>query len=443
MSPKSLMPNGFDPAVVDDLAPELRSIVARRRDVLGPSLKLFYRKPVEVARASGVHLYDSQGNAYLDVYNNVPCVGHCHPHVVEAIAKQAATLNSNTRYLTTQVLDYSERILGTHADGLDKIMYACSGSEANDLALRVARYATGNDAVIVTSNAYHGITATIAEISPSLGDKVPLGSRTVRIAAPACVAGGDVHEAGRRFAADVENAVAHLERHGMRLAALIVDPLFASDGLAPQPAGFLAPAVDVVHRAGGLFIADEVQSGFARSGDAMWGYQRHGITPDIVTMGKPMGNGLPISAVVAHGAHLERFGKDIRYFNTFAGNSVCIAAAAATLDVLEREELLANAATVGAVMCEGLAELCTRYPFLTEARHAGLFLAADLVDPETGAPDDELALAVVNGLRDRRILVSTSGPDENVLKVRPPLVFTADNAEFFIAELDQVLRELS
>lgn len=160
-------------------------------------------------------------------------------------------------------------------------------------------------------------------------------------------------------------------------------------------------------------------------------------------MGKPMGNGLPISAVVAHGAHLERFGKDIRYFNTFAGNSVCIAAAAATLDVLEREELLANAATVGAVMCEGLAELCTRYPFLTEARHAGLFLAADLVDPETGAPDDELALAVVNGLRDRRILVSTSGPDENVLKVRPPLVFTADNAEFFIAELDQVLRELS
>ncbi|MGE2716801.1 aspartate aminotransferase family protein [Mycolicibacterium litorale] len=443
MSPKSLMPNGFDPAEADDLAPELRSIVSRRQDVLGPSLKLFYRKPVEVARASGVHLYDSRGDAYLDVYNNVPCVGHCHPHVVDAIAKQAATLNSNTRYLTTQVLDYSERILATHDDALDKIMYACSGSEANDLALRVARYATGNDAVIVTSNAYHGITATIAEISPSLGDKVPLGPRTVRIPAPACVAGGDVQEAGRRFAADVETAIAHLQRHGMRLAALIVDPLFASDGLAPDPAGFLAPAVDIVHRAGGLFIADEVQSGFARSGDAMWGYQRHGITPDIVTMGKPMGNGLPISAVVAQLAHLERFGKDIRYFNTFAGNSVCIAAAAATLDVLEREELLANAATVGAVMHAGLAELCARYPFLTEARHAGLFLAADLVDPETGAPDDAMALAVVNGLRDRRILVSTSGPDENVLKVRPPLVFSAENAEYFLTELDQVLRELS
>ncbi|WP_231514500.1 aspartate aminotransferase family protein [Mycobacterium sp. URHB0044] len=439
----SLMPNGFDPATLSDLAPELQAMVSRRQEVLGPSMKLFYRNPVEVARASGVYLYDSYGNTYLDAYNNVPCVGHCHPHVVEAISKQAGILNSNTRYLTTQVLDYSERLLATHAAGLDKIMYACSGSEANDLAMRIARYATGNEAVIVTSNAYHGITAAIAEMSPSLGSKVPLGARTVRVPAPPQVAEGDPVEAGRLFAANVEAAVAHIERHGMRLAALMVDTLFASDGLAPEPAGFLAPAVDVVHRAGGLFIADEVQAGFARSGDAMWGYQRHGITPDIVTMGKPMGNGLPISAVVANDAHLEQFGKDIRYFNTFAGNSVCIAAAAATLDVIEKEGLLDNSKRIGAQMRTGLAELCKTYPFLIEARGAGLFLAADLVDPETGAPDGDRALEVVNGLRERRILVSASGVNENGLKVRPPLPFTAKDADFFLTELDGVLAALA
>lgn len=442
MSPINLMPNAFDPNSAEELSPALRTMVARRQEVLGPSMKLFYRKPVEVARASGVHLYDSEGNSYLDAYNNVPSVGHCHPRVVEAIANQAAVLNSNTRYLTSQVLDYSERILATHSEGLDKIMYACSGSEANDLALRIARYATGNDAVIVTSNAYHGITATVAEFSPSLGKNVPLGLRTVTIPAPEGVSIGDVTEAANRFAADVEAAVAQIERHGMRLAALIVDTLFASDGLVPEPAGFLAPSIDIVHRAGGLFIADEVQAGFARSGDEMWGYQRHGLTPDLVTMGKPMGNGLPISAVVARAEHLVQFGRDIRYFNTFAGNSVCIAAATATLDVLEQEGLQQNAQTVGKQMREGLAELSRRYAFLVQPRGAGLFLAADLIDPETGAPDEAAALAVVNGLRDRRILVSTSGTDENILKVRPPLPFSAANAEVFLTELDEVLHEL-
>lgn len=442
MSPVNVMPNAFDPSSAEDLTPELRTLVQRRQEVLGPSLRLFYRKPVEVARASGVHLYDSEGNTYLDAYNNVPSVGHCHPRVVEAIAGQAAVLNSNTRYLTSQVLDYSERILATHDEGLDRIMYACSGSEANDLALRIARYATGNEAVIVTSNAYHGLTATVAEFSPSLGRNVPLGNRTFIVPAPEGVSEGDVTEAAARFATNVEAAIAQIERRGMRLAALIVDTLFASDGLVPEPAGFLAPSVEIVHRAGGFFIADEVQAGFGRSGDAMWGYQRHGLTPDLVTMGKPMGNGLPISAVVARAEHLVQFGKDIRYFNTFAGNSVCIAAASATLSVLQEEGLMENARTVGKRMRDGLVELSKRYPFLVQPRGAGLFLAADLIDPETGAPDEAAALAVVNGLRDRRILVSTSGADENILKVRPPLPFSAENADTFLTELDEVLQTL-
>ncbi len=439
MTTFSIMPNAFDPNTVDQLDPGLQSMIKRRQELIGPSIKLFYRKPVEFVRAEGVTLYDSHGNEYLDAYNNVPSVGHCHPRVVEAVAKQMSTLNTNTRYLTDTVLDYSERLLATHPAQLDKVMYACSGSEANDLALRIARYATGNEAVIVTANAYHGLTASISELSPSLGRNVPLGPNTFLIPAPACQAGGDVTAAGRAFRASVEQAIADIERRGKRLAAILVDTLFSSDGLAPDPAGFLAAMVDVVHQAGGLVIADEVQAGFARSGDEMWGYQRHGFIPDLVTMGKPMGNGLPISAVVAQGTHLEKFGRDIRYFNTGAGNSACLAAAGAVLDIIEEEGLQENCLKVGAVMLAGMTDLAARYPIMTEVRGAGLFLAADIVNPATGQQDAKLADAVVAGLRDRRILVSATGPAENVLKVRPPLVFTANHAEHFLSELDQVL----
>ncbi|AMO06503.1 aspartate aminotransferase family protein [Mycolicibacterium neoaurum] len=435
------MPNAFDPASAASLKPALRSLVERRQNVIAPSNRLFYSTPVDVVRAEGVHLFDTEGNEYLDAYNNVPAVGHCNPHVVEAISRQAGILNSNTRYLTPTLVDYSERLLATHHPAIDQVLYTCSGSEANDLAIRMARYETGGDAVIVTSNAYHGLTASIAEISPTLGPNVPLGAKTLTIDAPDYATDEDAETVGAKMASRVAEAIAHLERHGMRLAAMLVDTVFSSDGLITGPAGFLGPVVDVVHAAGGFFIADEVQAGFGRTGEAMWGYQRHGITPDLVTMGKPMANGLPLAAVATQSEHAARFGRDIRYFNTSAGNSVCISAANAMLDVFENDDILGNVRAVGRRMLDGLTELTRRHACATTARGAGLFVAVDLVDPETGDPAPQLAAFVVNGLRERRILVSNTGPFENVLKIRPPLVFSPQNAQHFLQELDAVLAE--
>jgi 4-aminobutyrate aminotransferase-like enzyme len=434
------MPNSFDPSRADGLEPRARELVTRRRRLLGPGYRLFYERPLEVVRAEGVHLFDADGAAYLDAYNNVPCVGHCHPHVVEAITRQARTLNANTRYLAEPLLDYAERLLATHHDGLGNVMLACSGSEATDLALRIARHATGARGVVVTANAYHGVTAAAAEVSPSLGPNEPLGAH-VRTVAPPGPAETDAGAAGDAFALRVEDAIADLRRHGTATAAVLMDTLLSSDGLVPDPPGFLRPVVEVAHAAGALFVADEVQAGFGRTGAAMWGYRRHGIEPDLVTMGKPMGNGMPISGVVARPELLERFGNEVRYFNTFAGNSVAIAAAAAVLDVIEDDDLIAHAGEVGAHLRAGLAGLAREHGALRNVRGAGLYVAADLVDPATGAPDPRETSRVVNGLRDRHVLISAAGATASALKMRPPLPFARDHAEQLLSALADVLAD--
>ncbi len=429
------MPNSFEPTRADALEPRARALVARRRRLLGPGYKLFYEQPIEVVRGEGVHLFDADGNAYLDAYNNVPCVGHCHPHVVEAIARQAGTLNSNTRYLAEPLLDYAERLLATHHEGLGSVMLACSGSEATDLALRIARHATGAKGVVVTANAYHGVTAAAAEVSPSLGANEPLGVHVRTVAPP----GPGETDAGAAFALRVEEAIADLRRHGTATAAVLMDTLLSSDGLVPDPPGFLRRVADVAHAAGALFIADEVQAGFGRTGAAMWGYQRHGIEPDLVTMGKPMGNGVPISGVAARPELLERFGNEVRYFNTFGANSIAIAAAAAVLDVIEGDDLVARVGEVGAHLRTGLAGLAREHTVLRNVRGAGLYVAADLVDPATGAPDARATSRVVNGLRERRVLISAAGATASALKVRPPLPFGRDHADQLLAALADVL----
>ncbi|MGW1269155.1 aspartate aminotransferase family protein [Streptomyces sp. NPDC002491] len=441
MSNTAHMVNGFDVSTVGALDPQLQEIVRRRGRLLGPAYKLFYANPVQFVRSEGVHLYDAQGNAYLDAYNNVPSVGHAHPHVTAAITRQARTLNTHTRYAAEPILDYAERLLATHAEGLGNVMFTCTGSEAVDLALRITRFQTGGTGIIVTSNAYHGLTSTVAEISPTMGPDVPLGPyvRTVPAPDPYRTDGRDVGEA---FAEGVAAAISDLERHGIRFAGFIADTLFSTDGILPDPAGFLKPVVDVVHRAGGLYIADEVQPGFARTGDAMWGYQRHGILPDLVVMGKPMGNGMPIAGVVARPEILADFGTKIRYFNTFGGNSVSIAAAAAVLDVIEDEKLLDNSRTVGRYLREGVADLAKDHPRIGAVRGAGLYVAADFLDPGTGAPDGELALAVVNGLRERRVLISATGVHGSILKIRPPLPFTRAHVDTFIEALTDVLASI-
>jgi len=432
MRDTSTMVNGFDMNSVDALDPELRQIVKRRASLLGPAYKLFYANPVRIVRGEGVHLYDADGLAYLDAYNNVPSVGHCHPRVVEAIARQAATLNTHTRYASELILDYAERLLGTYPDGVGHVMFTCTGSEAVDLALRVARFYTGGDGIVITANAYHGVTAAAAEISPSLGPAVPLGRSVWTVPPPT----------DHTFANQVRAVIADMNRHGVRLAAFIADSLFSSDGIRPDPIGLLRPVAGLVRAAGGLYIADEVQPGFGRTGEAMWGFQRHGIVPDLAVMGKPMGNGMPIAGVAARPEILEEFGHKIRYFNTFGGNSVCIAAAAAVLDVIETEGLRQNALAVGAYLRDTLEAIAKETPRISAVRGCGLYAAADFTDPGTGEPDGDAAIRVVNGLRDRRVLISATGPEGSSLKIRPPLPFARRHVDHIAEALTDTLRTL-
>jgi 4-aminobutyrate aminotransferase-like enzyme len=438
---KPLMVNAFNPATADNLDAELRALLERRQKVLGPSYKLFYEEPVHLVRAQGVHMYDAKGNAYLDVYNNVPSVGHCHPHVVEAISKQVATLNTHTRYLHELILTYAERLVATFPPELSNVMFTCTGSETSDLALRVARNFTGGTGIIVTETAYHGITSAVSEISPSLGEHVPLGQHVRTVPAPDPMR-GDGASVAETFAADVQVAIDDLKRHGIKVAALIVDTIFSSDGVYADPAGFLAPAVEAVRRAGGVFIADEVQPGFGRTGDAMWGFQRHGVVADLVIMGKPMGNGIPIAGLVAKPEVLKDFALRARYFNTFGGNPVSCAAGLAVLEVIEREQLMQNAKAVGSYMMQGLGELARQYECIGQVRGAGFFIGVDLVkDRATHEPDPAFAIRLVNGLRKRFILIGASGPEGHVLKIRPPLPFSREHADQFLGAVEDTLRE--
>jgi 4-aminobutyrate aminotransferase-like enzyme len=433
--------NSFRPDSAGPVPASTRSLIERRDRVLGPSYRLFYRTPVHLVRGEGAHLYDADGQEYLDVYNNVASVGHCHPRVVAAVQAQVARLNTHTRYLHEAVVAYSEDLLSTLPSQLDQVMFTCTGSEANDLAVRVAQAHTGGVGVVVTAEAYHGNSALASQLSPALGTAQDLGPAVRTVPAPDPYRRGDPATIGARFAADVRAAVADLRRHGMPLAALVADSIFSSDGVYPDPAGYLREAVDAVHEAGGVFVADEVQPGFARTGEAFWGFARHGVVPDLVTMGKPMGNGIPVAALAARSEVLAAFGESIPYFNTFGGNPVSIAAAQAVLDVIRDEELQPHAARVGARLLAGLREVAARHDAVGDVRGAGLYVGVDVVtDPDARRPDVEAALDVVEGLRQRRVLTSVCGPG-NVLKLRPPLVFDEADADRLVTELDAVLTE--
>jgi len=418
------------------LDPATESLIAARDRMLGPSYRLFYERPVHLVRGAGTRLYDADGACYLDAYNNVASVGHCHPHVVEAVSRQLATLNTHTRYLHNGIVDYSERLLATMPDEIDQVMYACTGSEVNDLALRVAEMHTGAMGVIITIDAYHGNTAAVTAISPSIGGETALGAHVRTVPPPDSYRIG-ADDVARRFAGDVAAAIADLQSAGVGLSCLIVDTIFSSDGIYPDPS-VLAPAVELVRRAGGVFIADEVQPGFARTGEAMWGFLRHGVVPDLVTLGKPMGNGLPIAAMAARADVLEAFARGVPYFNTFGGNPVTMAAAAAVLDVIEDEKLMVNAAEVGGRLRHELAGLVVGQARIGDVRGAGLYIGVEMIT-ETGEPDRAGARAVVNAMRERRVLISVCGHHGNVLKIRPPLVFSSSDVDWFCTEFASAL----
>jgi 4-aminobutyrate aminotransferase-like enzyme len=410
------------------------AILERRARLLSPTYRLFYEQPLQIVRAEGVWMYDEQGRAYLDAYNNVPVVGHCHPYVVDALTRQARTLNTHTRYLAELPLQLAEELLATMPPQLGNVVFTCTGSEANDLAVRVSKAVTGGTGFIITDFSYHGVTDVLSGMSPEDGGQLGPGVYTV----PSPAAPGGAAAFGERVLESIER----MRSDGVRLAALLTDTIFSSDGVFADPKGFLAEAVRHVRAAGGLFIADEVQPGFGRLGEAMWGFQRHGIVPDVVTMGKPMGNGHPVAAVAGRPDIFARFAQGRHYFNTYGGNSVSCAAALAVLHVIRNENLLENARRTGEYLKRGLNALAERCSAIGEVRGAGLFVGVELrANPTTGLAGPAETKRVVNGMCRRGVLVGSTGRHGDVLKIRSPLTLETRHADVLLEALEQTLKE--
>lgn len=395
---------------------------------MGPNVPTFYDKPLHVVRGEGVWLWDTQGRRYLDCYNNVPHVGHCHPAVVSAISRQAAVLNTHTRYVHDGVLEYIERLTSTMGHELTQAVMVCTGSEAVDVALRMAQATTGNRGLIATDNTYHGNTTATAQLStrrPPIGG-YPDHVRLVPAPDARNPVGGNAEMQSAAFGAEVARAAEDLIAAGHGVAALIVCPIFANEGLPCLPQGFLDPAFAAIRATGGLLISDEVQSGFGRLGNVFWGFDALGIAPDIVTLGKSMGNGHPVAGVVTRPEIMAAFRSAFGYFNTYGGNPVSAAAANAVLDVIESEGLDENAARVGSYTCDRLQSLT--HPSIADVRGRGLAFAIELETPE-GAPGTALAAAVTEEARRRGVLINRIGRHMHILKIRPPLPFKPEHGD--------------
>jgi 4-aminobutyrate aminotransferase-like enzyme len=416
-------------------------MIARRETLLGSAYRLFYEDPVHIVRGEGVWLYGADGQKYLDMYNNVPHVGHCHPQVVTAISEQVSTLNTHTRYLHEKVLAFAEQLTAKFSVGLDTAMFCCTGSEANELALRIASTVSGHKGLIVTDYAYHGNTTATYEISTSdtAADEMP--SYVVTVPAPDTYRGRyRDHDAADRYAAHVVDAIELLKQRGFKPAAFVVDTILSSSGIISPPPGYLCKVAEIIRSAGGLFVADEVQPGFGRTGKNFWGFEADDLVPDIVTMGKPMGNGHPLAGIVTRRDLVESFSKKAHYFKPFGGNPVSCAAGLAVLDIIDRENLQRNALDVGQFIIDGLLHLAESHDCIGDVRGSGLFLAVELVtDQEARTPATELARQVVENLRERGVLTGTIGCDSNILKLRPPMTLSRNDAEYFLSALKDSL----
>lgn len=419
-------------------------LIARRDQLLGAGAPLFYEEPLTIVRGEGVYLFDEGGRRYVDMYNNVPCVGHAHPRVVEAMARQAATLNVHSRYLHPGVLDYAEKLLDRHHGSLTSAVFACTGTEANEVALLMARLATGNRGILCTDSAYHGNSAAVGRLT--FARNLPPESEIRSIPFPQTYRplrpGVSGKELTDLYLDEIRRAIEDFANNGISLAGMLVCPILANEGLPNIPEDFMPRAVELVHEAGGLFIADEVQAGFCRTG-RWWGYERNEFVPDIVTMGKPMGNGLPISAVVASTDLVDEFRRRSRYFNTFASSPLQAAVGSAVLDVIESEGLRRNVVETGAYLRRGLEAFQETCEPMAEVRGHGLFLGIEWVsDRDRKKADVDGVVAVVNRLKDRGFLTSNAGALRNVLKIRPPLCFSREHADGFLDAFEETLREL-
>jgi 4-aminobutyrate aminotransferase-like enzyme/Ser/Thr protein kinase RdoA (MazF antagonist) len=428
--------------------PAIGETLAARRSFLGKNLSVSYQRPLKIVRGWMQYLYDDTGRAYLDVYNNVPLVGHSHPRVVQAAQAQLALLNTNTRYLHDNVNRYAERLTRLLPEPLRVCFFVNSGSEANELALRLARAHTGREDIIVLEHAYHGNTNTLVDISPYKFDG-PGGRGKkpwVHVAPLAddyrgAYRRGD-KQAGAKYARHVAEILERVKAEGRGVAAYIAETLPSVGGQIVFPPDYLAEVYRQVRAAGAVCIADEVQVGFVRLGTHFWGFESQGVVPDIVVLGKPIGNGFPLAAVVTTTEIADSFNNGMEFFSTFGGNPVACAAGLAVLDVLEEEHLQQNALSLGARLIDGLQALQMRHALIGDVRGSGLFLGIDLVlDRETREAAPPQASYVVNRLRDRGILAGTDGPRHNVIKLRPPLVFSEADADLFVNTLGAILEE--
>ncbi len=443
-----------NPAAMLGLAPDFvanqpspnADLIVQRKKVIGPSVRLSYREPVQMARGWKQYLFDESGRKYLDAYNNVPHVGHCHPKIIEAATRQMKLLNSNTRYISRLQTEFAERLAATMPDGLDVCYILNSASEANELALRLARAATGGRDMIVNENAYHGHTTSLIDISPYKhngrgGEGPPDWVHTVPI--PDTYRGPyhtDDPEAGRKFASHITTALQAIESRGGKLAGFIAETCPSVGGQIIPPADYLPNVCNLVRAAGGVCIADEVQTGYGRMGNRFYAFERSNVVPDMVVLGKPIGNGHPLAAVVTTRAIADAFDNGMEYFSTFGGNHVSCAVGLAVLDVIESEKLQEHSQLVGEHLRTLFHSQLGSNPLVGEIRGSGLFWGIELVlDRATRVPATAEASWIKNHLRHRGILIGTDGPHDNVLKIRPPMPFDKTNAEHLVGELQNAL----
>ena len=420
------------------------SLLERRSGALAPSYQLFYDEPVHLVRGEGVWVFDAEGNRYLDCYNNVPSVGHAHPRVVRALCDQAALINTHTRYLHGNVVELAERLGASLPGELGVCYFVCTGTEANDLAVQIARVVTGHEGVMVTERSYHGNSELVGKLST---DSYPEHERPdwLAVVEPPNTYRGPFREPdtdlGERYADLVADGLDALATRGHGIAAYLVDTSWDSNGVLVAPSDYVARSADIVRSRGGLLIADEVQAGYCRLGRNFWGHANYGVVPDIVTLGKPMGAGHPVAAVVTTPAIAAEFATRRNYFNTFGGNPVSAAVALAVLDVIEDEGLLDNARSTGEVLGAALRELATRHELIGNVQGSGLFWGLDLVvDRDTRRPIAYAdAKRIATALRHRGILAGVTGRYTNVLKIRPPLVFRPEHVDVLVTELDRLL----
>jgi 4-aminobutyrate aminotransferase-like enzyme/Ser/Thr protein kinase RdoA (MazF antagonist) len=427
---------------------EARILAARRR-LFGGNLSLSYDAPLNIVRGSMQYLYDESGRRFLDAYNNVPHVGHCHPKVVEAGYAQLAVLNTNTRYLNELVHNFAERLVGTLPGALKVCFFVNSGSEANELALRLARTYSGQQDLIVLEQAYHGNTTTLMDISPYKdGGDARRRPAWVHVAALPDLYRGPYKRgdpgAGRKYAQSVTEIIERLRDQRRGLAGFIAESWPSVGGQLDLPAGYLPEVYEAVRRAGGVCIADEVQTGYGRVGQSFWGFENYGVVPDIVAVGKPIGNGHPLGAVITTPAIAASFDNGIEFFSTFGGNTVSCAIGLAVLEVVIQEQLQLHALQVGERLLRGLKELMTRHPIIGNVRGSGLFLGLELVrDQGTLEPATAETHRIVNEMKSRGVLIGSEGPAHNVLKIRPPMPFNSQDGDFLLVALEESLRALN